>query len=778
MRQHLQFMLDKHPDIIKGESPYIVVRFNKEMHLDYEQSIEEQLPNLKIENWQKLKSQFPDIRMIPHFSGIKPSQLNELIKKATTLDQTYRPANFFNYFKIEYKDPFKLFDIEEELKGWKNIIEYVQIYIPAPDPAVNATNDPRAVNQGYLNAAPNGIDARYAWGFTGGDGAGVRIVDMERGWTFNHEDLSAHGITLINGTILDSSRSHGTAVLGEVCAVDNTIGCVGIAPHVASVMASSYNGSTQVNAILAAITALSFGDVLLLEVQVFIPGLVNIYGPTEVLDDNYDAIRLATALGVVVVEAGGNGTNNGSTPAFNLDTYVNPSGNAILNPTSPTFRDSGAIIVTAASSASPHIRLAYGPHGQRIDCYAWGQNINTLDSDDSGATTLYRTEFGGTSGASPIITGAALVVQGIAQANLGFRFSPRQMRAILRNPVTGTAPSAAETTLINVMPNLRLIIDNQLNISPDVYIRDFVGDIGNPHSGAISVSPDVIIQTAVVGNPQTSFGEGSGTENNSNLGETVTGGVNNFIYVRVRNRGGSAANGVQATVYWSPVASLVTPDLWTLIGTTPAFNVPNGDLLTVSNSITWNSAAIPGTGHYCFVALINHPLDPAPLQADFNNWTNFNAYIRNNNNVTWRNFNVVSPAPSPNADPQGFVELPFLIVGAPDKTLPFDFVIEGRLPQGAKMMLELPLDLFKKVEQYFSKAEIIDKYNVARVFLNPFTNNLMKSLRLKAKYKANCRILVAIPKDLQKNKYQIRLRQMYEELQVGGITWLISDKPK
>ena len=89
--------------------------------------------------------------------------------------------------------------------------------------------------------------------FAGGDGAGQRIIDLERGWTFDHEDLTAHGITLINGAVLDTSRPHGTSVFGEMIAVDNTVGCVGIAPNVASAMASSYSTSTIPNAIIAAI---------------------------------------------------------------------------------------------------------------------------------------------------------------------------------------------------------------------------------------------------------------------------------------------------------------------------------------------------------------------------------------------------------------------------------------------------------------------------------------------------------------------------------------------
>lgn len=139
----------------------------------------------------------------------------------------------------------------------------------------------------------------------------------------------------------------------------------------------------------AAITNLSFGDTLLMEAQVWLNG-TSLLGPIESYDAEYVATRLATALGIIVVEAAGNGTNNGSTPALNMDTYTTLSGQAILNrdPANSDFRDSGAIIVTSATFTAPHTRLVYAPHGRRIDCHAWGQNINTLDSNTTGSTTL------------------------------------------------------------------------------------------------------------------------------------------------------------------------------------------------------------------------------------------------------------------------------------------------------------------------------------------------------------------------------------------------------
>jgi serine protease len=776
MKSQLKFMLDKYPDILKNEAPYIVVRFRPELKFNYEELPEKQLLKYNFSGWEDLRKKFDGARMVPHFTAAKPDRLREMLKKAVETDQTYKPAPLFSYFRIEHKDPFQLLEMEKTVREWKNVVEYSSLYVPAPDPVVSPADDPRVANQGYLNAAPQGIDARYAWTFTGGDGALLQLVDMERGWTFDHEDLNAHGVTLLHGVLLDSSRGHGTSVLGQICAVDNALGCVGITPHLARVMTTSFNGSTQANAIIAGIAALSFGDVLLLEAQNWVPEISMMLGPIELTDDTYEAIRLATALGIVVVEAGGNGTNNGSAPAFDLDLYVNAAGNAIFNPAAATFRDSGAIIVTAATSAAPHTRLVYGPHGARIDCYAWGQNIDTLNSDSTGATNQYRTNFGGTSGASPIITGAGLAVQGIAQDRLGFRFSPRQLRALLRNPATGTAADPTETTLINVMPDLRLILDNILNVAPDVYLRDFVGDVGDPHSGAISVSPDVIVTATAPANPQTAYGEGSGTENNATLGGTVQGGVNHFVFVRARNRGGAAAAGVTAAVYWSEVASLVTPDLWNLIGTTAAFNVPNGDQLTVSNALSWPAAAIPGDGHYCFVALLGHPLDPAPSATDFLNWTNFTNFIRNNNNVTWRNFNVLPAEPSPDADPSGYAAMPFLMVGAPDKARPFNFSFEAKLPVGARLLFEMPIDFYKATRQYFSEAYFVKNEDLVRAFVNPFGRTFLKNVRLSAKYRGKCRFLVSIPDDLHKNRYSIRLRQYSKDLQVGGITWLVGGK--
>ena len=237
-----------------------------------------------------------------------------------------------------------------------------------------------------------GINAEYAWQFNGGDGLGQQVIDLEQGWTLDHEDLVAHSAQLLHGVILNGSRPHGTKVLGIMCASDNALGCVGIAPNVNSLNVVSYNRSNRPDAILAAIANLPFGGVLLLNAQLDDPGLEGL--PIEALEAEFQMIRLATALGIIIVEAAGNGGTD-------LDQFTDRAGNPVLR---RSFRDSGAILVSAATFSSPHKPIVRGGRpicnfGSRIDCYAWGEKIDTSSSTAvfPFSTTEYTGTFGMTS---------------------------------------------------------------------------------------------------------------------------------------------------------------------------------------------------------------------------------------------------------------------------------------------------------------------------------------------------------------------------------------------
>lgn len=322
---------------------------------------------------------------------------------------------------------------------------------PPPGARVGYENNPRSSNQGYQTAAPVGIDSRYAWTIAGGDGAGIGIVDLEQGWNLSHEDLVQNNITLISGTNR-AFFDHGTSVLGQVLMVDNYVGGVGHVPRARGRVVSSHQpgGYNNAAAILSAAAVMSPGDVLLLEAQEFDPVSGTYLWPLSIVDANYDAIRLTTALGINVVEAACNGN-------YDLDTYVNLYGKRIFNRSSPDFRDPLSIMVGAGSSSVPHVRLWFSNYGSRIDTYAWGENVDTADTNETGTDNhAYTTSFSGTSSASPIIAGAAVTIHGIAVANRRPKFSPSALRSILSSH--GTASQNPASDRIGVMPDLRRII--------------------------------------------------------------------------------------------------------------------------------------------------------------------------------------------------------------------------------------------------------------------------------------------------------------------------------
>jgi hypothetical protein len=702
-----------------------------------------------------------------------PSKIRELEARAahTALPPLH---SLVTYWRLDLRGQADR--MEEVIKALSAVPEVDRAYpeLPGGDPFVNAGDDTYNAQQDYLDPAPGGIDARWAWTQPNGEGTGIAVIDMEQGWFLNHEDYTAKAPAVIAGDNRDGIGgyvgNHGTAVLGEMIGDDNTLGIVGIAPSAGPVNCASHfdsglgtNGHVA-DAVAGAIGTLSAGDILVIEYQT--TGAV--FGaPAEFEDANFDAIRLASALGIVVFEAAGNGSNN-------LDTLAN-GGLQVLNPASADFRESGAIIVGAAVDTVPHNRAGFSSFGARVNCYGWGQNVVTCgygDLDNGGGDNdeTYTAAFNGTSSATPIVAGAGLVVQGMMEANTGARLSPQQMRLLLSNPATGTPQGAGVAGNIGVMPDLRAIIEDTLGLSADVYLRDNVGDDGSvPTAGGISASPDIIARPAQVADGNASFGEGSGTENDASQGYKVESGQDNYIYVRMKNRGAADANDVTARIYWSDVSTLVTPDMWTEIGVTDPVDVPQGDTLVVAEPLTWAEADIPATGHYCFVGILDHPADPAPPTPSPTDWAGFQSFIRNQNNVTWRNFNVVDEIGDPSADPYA---APFLIANAPDARRFFDFVIEQRLAKGLKVALELPLEILKPFLGGLDVKYRIDrKKGVAAIELPRIPRLVVPRVLLPPKARLRCRLLV---RGLAKHGVpgnQISIGQHFEQFEVGRITW-------
>lgn len=425
----------------------VVVKFKPDHGLPHTLAAEDEYARRRSQQWQSLKAQFGAVTLKPLFEHAGEDAVRHL--EAFAARGARAGSKLSAYYAVEVPYEKDLEAVARAVGGWADV-EFARVESGPVPPPLEPDDDPLSSDQGYLESAPNGIDARIAWTVTTGKGIG--FVDVEQGWTLDHEDLAGAGIGLISG-VNTQFNGHGTAVLGEIVGVDNDLGGIGIAPNCTARVNSQWrtdsNFSTS-DAIVSAAAAMKAGDVMLIEAQASYPGAGG-FVPVEVDEWVFDAIQAAVAKGIVVVEAGANGS-------VDLDTFADWAGKNILNRNSPDFLDSGAIMVGAASSAAPHSRLDFSNFGSRIDCYAWGENISTSGDGWTGNDPhVYTNGFGGTSGASPMVTGAALLVQSWCKTHSTLR-TPAQMRALLSDPDLNTPSADPSADRIGVMPDLRAVL--------------------------------------------------------------------------------------------------------------------------------------------------------------------------------------------------------------------------------------------------------------------------------------------------------------------------------
>ncbi|MEV7907645.1 S8 family serine peptidase, partial [Streptomyces anulatus] len=324
----------------------------------------------------------------------------------------------------------------------------------------------------------------HVWGANGsgrlGDGtttartSPLQLSGVTTRWNLCHEDLAGRVAT---GAVVqvpamfgdpcsnDLTVSHGTAVAGVIGAQDdNGVGMAGIAPH-----ATLHLSGADIPDPVAYATAHSgAGDVILYEIGVTPDGSSGRWYPWEVDSSIYDQTVLATAAGVTVVEAAGNGGNSLDDPA---DAYAT---------TIMGRPDSGAIMIGAGAPPSPggtnctgstptaELRaLSFSTYGSRVDVQAYGTCVATLGVPGRQALTpsetdpnkMYTPFFSGTSSAGAIVAGVAADLQGVAKAASGV-LTPAQVRDTLK--LTGTAQPTGDPHHIGPRPNLHAAIDDIL----------------------------------------------------------------------------------------------------------------------------------------------------------------------------------------------------------------------------------------------------------------------------------------------------------------------------
>jgi hypothetical protein len=460
----------------------VVVKFRddvaQEVGLPYEDGIEQFVQEYGLGPWDEIAEYLSDITLNRLYTLLSPEEIEAFVAEAEANDPTYIRPNFFTYFVIELSPEYgsAAEELAATLRQWESIeIAYVESPVAPPPTSALFLNEPNLASQGYLDAA--GINVLPSWNLNlpGADGVGVGFLDVERGWNLNHQDLlDSNGLAKVQAmtAAFQDQREHGTRVLGVVVASANHSQIVGIAPNAAARVLSGYSPQTNqwdlANVLLWALPQLPAGDVCLLEVQLN----VNFpHRPVEFEQAIFDVIRTATARGLVVVECAANG-------ALDLDNETDSNGRFILRRGHPDYRDSGAIVVGSATSAAPHTRrpravapnppcsipqIEHSNYGSRVDCYAWGECVYTLDTNTAGTNNaIWTSIFSGTSSAGAIIAGVALVAQAIALNSPYGRLTSLQLRALFRNPWLGTPSESPTADRIGPMPNLSKIIERLL----------------------------------------------------------------------------------------------------------------------------------------------------------------------------------------------------------------------------------------------------------------------------------------------------------------------------
>lgn len=338
---------------------------------------------------------------------------------------------------------------------------------PLPQPIIPPAAPDFFPDQGYLQAAPDGMAAATLWDVPGGSGTSpsqgpVRVCDIEFSWNLDHVDLPPVTMLVPNGKTVWSplvDDNHGTAVLGQLASKRDSVGTTGAVYDAAFFVApSGLDSAWQVGvAIIEALTVLGEGDVLLIEHEMTGPTGEPV--PIEWWPSWYAAVVTAVGNGVHVIEAAGNG-------ASDLDAVIFSTGNGGHWPFRPE-NNSGAIIVGAGAAPASYggtdtarSRLGYSNYGSRVDLQGWGEQVATTGFGYAypleGKNSWYTKTFSGTSSAAPMVAGAVAALESVfREATDGAHLSPAVMREIL---VTTGSPQRAGTypisEQIGPFPNL------------------------------------------------------------------------------------------------------------------------------------------------------------------------------------------------------------------------------------------------------------------------------------------------------------------------------------
>ena len=213
-----------------------------------------------------------------------------------------------------------------------------------------------------------------------------------------------------------------------------------------------------------------------------------------------------------------------------------------------------------------------------------------------------------------------------------------------------------------------------VGIGPDIYIRDNTDDNGTiPNTAPLYLSPDIIVRNNREKAPDEAFADLS----DDSLSQNVEAGQDNWIYLRLQNRG-SVKGDIEVKVYWAAPSTFALPSQWNLIDTINVMEIQPGGLSVAT--VKWRQEDLPPLGHFCIVAELHNTVDPAPDKTLITDGALFSKFIAESNNFAWKNITVVDIVPS------GQVGLAFLINGDDEASSEVQIDLK-ELPSTAKVRM-------------------------------------------------------------------------------------------
>lgn len=257
-------------------------------------------------------------------------------------------------------------------------------------------------------------------------GAGINVGVYDGGTERTHADLAANYRADLelstfgdNGQPASNADYHGTAVAGIIAAADNSVGGVGVAfdASITGVNYLDYLQSLPGSGALDSLVAASRFDIMNNSW-----GIDPDYSSYRNLGDlNSDAVAMANALanaawagrgglGTIVVKAAGNEANDSAHEAIGL--FGNAQGDGL---------NSVHEVILVSATRSDGFVADYSNWGANILVSAPAASVSTDLTGVNGANfTDYINIFGGTSAATPVVSGVAALMLD-ANPNLGWR---------------------------------------------------------------------------------------------------------------------------------------------------------------------------------------------------------------------------------------------------------------------------------------------------------------------------------------------------------------------